>query len=533
MKKKGVSLQTKIIILIITVIFISLALVGAFVTQWAVNNVQNKVETNVMNVAQIVANSTGIRDALDNKDPNWSIRDQVDMMLNSINQIDFIVVTDMNGTRYSHPIHERIGKKFVGGDETRVVKEGETYISEAIGTLGKSVRAFVPIYNREEEQIGFVVVGTLAESVNEAKHQVILTIILSSFFGLFIGIVGAFLLAKNIKRSLLGFEPYQIAQLYLENKGMLEAIHEGIIAIDEDEKITLCNESAIKILKLEDDEIVGKKILDVFPNSRLVEVLNSGEAEYDREQQMNDTFIMTNRVPIKDNNNVVGAIATFRDKTMITRLAEEITGVKQMVDALRANTHEFLNKLHVILGLIHLKELEKAKKYIIDITGNQQQIMSTINSRIKDSTVAALLLGKISRAKELGVEMTIKDTTLLENKHGRIKSSALVTILGNLIENALEAASKSNKNKKRVSLNIAEEEKKIRIIVEDNGIGIDDKDLAIVSDKGFTTKPGSKGVGLFLVKEAVKSLDGNIEFQSKINEGTSVIVNLLKGDKND
>ncbi|HCX04935.1 MAG TPA: sensor histidine kinase, partial [Clostridiales bacterium] len=292
MNKVNLSLQTKITILIIIVVLISLFSTAGLITRWAVNNLQEKVETNIMNIAEMVANTESITEALDDKDPEGFIKNQIDRIFKSVEQVDFIVVTDMNRIRYSHPVESRIGQEFVGGDEERVLEKGETYISEAVGTLGKSLRAFVPLFNKDGDQIGFVVVGTLTQSITEARNQIVFNITISSLLGLLIGIIGAFILSMNIKKELLGFEPKQMTQLYIEKEGMLGAIHEGILAIDEKERITLYNESAKKILNIEDDDIVGKKVLDVFPTSQLPEVLKSGEAEYDKEQEMNKAHIL-------------------------------------------------------------------------------------------------------------------------------------------------------------------------------------------------------------------------------------------------
>ncbi|MDW7667771.1 MAG: ATP-binding protein [Bacillota bacterium] len=532
MNKKSLSLQTKITILIIIVVLASLFSTAGLIIRWAVNNLQEKAETNIMNVAEIVANTESITDALDKKDPEAFIKVQIDSIFNSVEQVDFIVVTDMNRIRYSHPVASRIGQEFVGGDEERVIEKGERYISEAVGTLGKSLRAFVPLYNNQNEQIGFVVVGTLTKSIDEAKNQIIFNITISSFLGIFIGIIGAFLLSINVKKELLGFEPTQMSQLYIEKEGMLEAIHEGVLAIDEDERITLYNESAKKILNIKDDDIIGKKVLEVFPTSQLPEVLKSGEAEYDKEQEMNKAHILANRVPIKDGDKILGAIATFRDRTMMTKLAEEISGTKQVVEALRANTHEFMNKLHVILGLIQLGDIEEAKNYIVNITDNQQKTISAVTNKIRNSKVAALLLGKISRSKEMGIEIEIDEETSLESTDDIIISNALITILGNLVENAMEATAKSNKEQKRVNLKIKESESNIEITVRDTGVGIEEEDKEKIMNRGFSTKKGSQGVGLSLVKRAVESLNGKIDIQSKLGLGTKIEVLLKKGDSN-
>lgn len=535
MKKISLKLHTKITLLIVIVVFISISIITTFITHWITKNVQTKVETNILNIAQLVAQSPNIKEALLVKDPQKTIQPYITTLLQSVDQVEFIIVADMEGIRYSHPNSQRIGERFVGGDEIRVIKHGETYISEATGTLGKSLRAFTPVYHPgNHQQIGFVSVGTLYSSIDKAKRESILYLILFAYLALLVGTLGAFLLSRNIKQTLLGLEPDEITKLYNEKAGMLDAIHEGIIAIDENCNITLINDSALSILQIKEkyreNEIIGKNVMDVFPTSRLVNVLESGIAEYDKEQVINSTIIMTNRVPIRNNGKIAGAIATFRDKTEVTRLAEEVTGVKQIVEALRANTHEFMNKLHVILGLIHLGELDEAKKFIVTITESQQQILSMIVNKIKDPTIAGLILGKFSRAKELGIDLKINKTSKLQLENQNISSHVLVTIIGNLIENAMESVGKCNKEEKIVNVRIEELDNRIEIEVEDFGIGIEQKNLKKIFERGFTTKAGSEGVGLSLVRKTVANLNGEINVSSEINKGSIFTVVLPKED---
>ncbi|AOY77772.1 DcuS/MalK family sensor histidine kinase [Clostridium formicaceticum] len=534
MKNKQLKLQTQITLFTIIIVIISIYTTIYFATRWTILNMHQEISTNIMNIAKVIGNSPNVVEGMKRDDYYQNpIQPFVQKILAETNQVEIIVVADMEGFRYAHPNPERLGEKFVGGDELRVVETGESYISEATGTMGTSIRAFAPIYDEENhQQLGFVMVGTLIQTVAEIKKQRLITTILASFVGLFFGIIGAILLANSIKKNLLGLEPDEIAKLYVEKKGMLEAIHEGVVAIDSDEKITLINDSARKLFHIDEKDVIGIKVTNLLPTSRLPEVLRTGVAEYDREQLVKDTIIISNRVPIKNGEEILGAIATFRDKTMITRLAEEVTGVKQIVAALRANSHEFMNKLHVILGLIEIEEFEEAKNYIIRANKRQQQIMTLVMGKIKDATIAGLLLGKISRAKELGITMTITEDSYLEKRKGKITSSMLVTILGNLIENAMEAISLSEKEEKAIKIDIIESHQKVLIKVKDTGRGISEEDLSRIFKRGFSTKKLSSGIGLSLVKNTVDSLGGSIKVTTNIHEGTEFTVTLPKEGEN-
>lgn len=534
---KPLRLQTKIILLVIAIVSVSVMIMTLFFVEWSVVNVRDKVETNVLNIAQLVAHSDEVRNQLVIGDPDEKIRNYIDTLLESVNEVEFIVVADMDGIRYSHPYADRINQKFQGGDEKKVLEKGETYISEATGSLGESLRAFAPIYNLQGSQIGFVSVGTLTSSIVTAKHVALVNIVVVAIYALIIGGFGAFVLADNIKKTLLGLEPNEIANLYTDKIAMMDAIYEGIVAIDRESKITMINESAMDMFHLNCinnlDSMIGKNINEIFLTSRLEEVIETGKPEFDKEQIVGNTIIMTNRVPIIVKGEIVGAIATFRDKTRVVQLAEELTGVKMIVNALRANTHEFMNKLHVILGLIQMKEYDDAKSFIIAVSEQQEQITQQLMSQIKDSTITGLILGKRNRAKELGVEFKVAAETNLDYTHGKITSNALISIVGNLVENSLEAVSDKAGENRSVSLLMIETEECIRIEVSDNGPGIPADDKQIILERGYTTKDKSRGVGLSIVNNYVVEYGGSIDIESTIGHGTKFVVILIKEEEHD
>lgn len=520
--KKKMKLQTKLTIWIIVVVFISISIITLFVVSWMNRNIESTAKTNVMNVAGIIANSKPVIDALNKKDPNKEIGPYINNQLKNLNEIEYIIVVDNDGIRYSHPNPHKIGKKFVGGDEDRVVKEGDTYISEATGTLGKSLRAFIPIYDTEsKKEIGFVCVGTLLQSIEETKYMAIVYIILTSLGGLTIGVIGAFLLAKNIKNTLLGLEPEEITRQYNEKMGILDAIYEGLVAIDNKGKITIINDSALNILhygnKIDKNEIIGTNIEEFFSTTRLLTVLETGEGEFEKEQRINNTVIMTNRIPITDRGKVVGAIATFRDKTELTKLAEELTGVKKMAWSLRAQNHEFMNKLHTIAGLIQLEEYDEAIQFISDVAKSRNKISSILTKNIKDSYLSAILFSKYNKAEENRVKFKIDENSIITKLPQFMTSEEIVSIIGNLIENSLDAV--SNDGDGEIYIKIEEQTKYLKIKIKDNGPGIKEKYMDKIYDQGFTTKEGDRGHGMYIVKEIVDGAGGKLEL--KVDKGVT------------
>jgi sensor histidine kinase regulating citrate/malate metabolism len=538
MKKLNLHMQTKIALLIIIVIFVSIVNSAFFITRWRMRDIKKEVEGSIMNIANIVCNTPVVKTNLGKDGGQLFIQQYIEGILRTTKDIDVIVVADMHGIRYGHPNPDMVGKQFVGGDEKRVIQGGETYISQAEGTLGDELRAFVPVYDVNNKQIGFVMAGHFISNIDKSKKNAVEIVIFSSLGGLIVGIIGAFLLARGMKNTMLGYEPEQITKLYIEKREILEAMQEGIIAIDNNSQVTLINKAAITMLRLGDQEavakdIMGKHINDVFPSCRLTEVILSGKEEKFKEHVMNDIVVMINRVPIRHGENTVGAIATFTDKTKVAELAEEVTGVKQIVEALRANNHEFLNRLHLILGYIQLNRLDDAKKFIVNETEKQQHILSFIMNNILEPTVAALILGKISRAKELGIVLEITEDSYLKKRNGRVTGSVLVTIIGNLLENAMESLSSSYSDKKKIYITIKEDDKKIYLRVEDNGPGIKEDVMLSIFKHGYSTKAGNRGRGLALIKETIDNLSGSIKAVSTVNEGAVFSVILPKEARHD
>ncbi len=528
-KKRTLKIETKIMILVVILLSLSVLISAALASSWFDRVLEKKVEDNISNIASFISVDEEISYALAMKDPDERIRVIVKNYLDNIENITFIVVTDMESIRYSHPIPERIGEKFVGGDEKRIIETGESYISESTGTLGRSLRAFKAI-NYNGKQVGFVAVGTLTRSIDIAKSETFNTIFIWVIFSLAIGILGSFLIGESTKKSLLGLEPDHIVKLFTEQASMLDAIHEGIISVDNSGNITLINESALKILGITEIDIVhaiGTYVEDVFPTSHLTNILKSKKSEYDREQIINGRVILTNRIPIINNGEILGAIATFRDKTDMMNLAEELTGVNQIVDALRANSHEFLNKIHVIMGLIQIKEYSEVEVYLKSVISRQQIIITSVVKNIKDTTIAGLIFGKISRATELGITIVIDKRTRLYKNHGSIKSTTLIKIIGNLLENAFFALS-DVKSEKFINLFVFEDQDTIYIEVEDRGIGIEKENLEKIFENGYTTKPGSNGTGMYLVKSIIDQSNGKIDVDSEVGVGTLFRITLFK-----
>lgn len=525
-EKRFISLKEKITILNVTLIIIAIIVTISITLMFSVNILEKKIISNIENVSEMVSKSYIVRESLANNNSTDNLTSYMDDMIKTLNDVDIIVIADNNGKRYYHPDKEKIGQSFTGGDEERVLNNGESYISEAKGTLGKQKRAFAPVKDDKGNQIGFVMTSTLLKNLNKLKINIFIIYIMVAGVLCFITIITSLYLSKNIKMSLLGHEPEEFTKMYLHREEVLSTLEEGIIAIDKEGIITIFNNAAIVMLDIKEEEVDGKHIMDVFPKTELINVIRNKESQYNKDMIINDKVIISNRILIRDNDNILGAIAIFRNKTEVTRLAEQLTGVNQIIDALRANTHEFMNKLHIILGLIQIGSIEDAKRYIVDITEDQREVVSLVMNKIEEPTVAALILGKMSRAKELGIKLRLYANSYLNKDNKLLNRNSLVTIVGNLLENAIDSINEKDDEIKEINLLISGDNNSLIIMVDDTGVGIKEENKASLYNRGFSTKKKNTGIGMYLIKEIVDSAGGEINLETEEGVGTCFTIRI-------
>ncbi|WP_270182290.1 DcuS/MalK family sensor histidine kinase [Alkalihalobacillus sp. CinArs1] len=519
MKQSRFKLSTIIIIFVLLVVFFSLVITDLLITTSTSEDIRNQLEEKALIVSRSVSESFVVQKELQLKTNNQTVQDYA-MSIQEASDVLFVVVMNMEGIRRSHPNPDLIGKEFVGGDEARVLN-GEEYISISEGTLGQSVRAFTPVIAENGEQVGAVSVGISLDAVEASLRSNHVNVLIGSIVGVLVGVIGAFLLAGFIKKSLFGLEPAAIARIHEERNGMLQSVHEGIIAVDAESRITLVNKSARTIFHkagIEEEDPIGLPIKEYIPHSMLGRVLMTGEAELDEEQLINGSSIIVNRVPLIVNNEVVGAISTFRDKTEVNQLAEQLTGVRLYAESLRAQSHEFKNKLHVLLGMIELKSFKDMKAYIKQLVDHQVYEADIITNKIKDPVLAGFMIGKLSYAREQNIQLSVVCETDIAAAKDEGVTHEIVTIIGNLLDNSIESL--NGRSEKVMSLTLSYVDELLEIEVRDTGPGIKEEHHQEIFQKGVSTKGNNRGYGLHLVQESVRALDGSIEFDSIVNQGT-------------
>ena len=531
MRKGRWSLKSVIILFVCLVVTFSLLITDLLISSRIASETEENQAVQARNIARMVAHSPLVIDAMSGKRDEKDIQIYANEMRKATN-VYFIVVMDMNAIRKSHPDSKEIGLPFKGGDEGPVLK-GKEHASISKGALGPSLRSFTPIKDEKGKQIGAVAVGISLGNVEKAVKKSRTGIYIGTIIGLLIGVLGAVILARYIKKILLGLEPFAIAKLLEEQSAMLQSVREGIVAVDQESNITLVNRAAVKMFQKAGlpDNPIGTNIEKYMSTTRLNDLLKTGKAELDEEQNLNGVTILTNRVPVIVGNKVVGAIATFRDKTEIQVLAEELTGVRTYADALRAQAHEYMNKLHVILGMVHTGYYEKVVEYINETVNHRNNEIGFVTKKIKDPVLAGFLIGKLSYARESGTELFVSCEQHIPQPAVSEITHELITIVGNLIDNAIMAVSGCPVKKVTVAFDYADDI--LTIEVKDTGKGMSEEIQNQIFNKGFSTNGENRGLGLYLVSQAVKKLEGDLILSSKPEKGTVFAVYIPYDGKED
>jgi len=519
-------------ILLILAILLFVAAAGSIFSLRLISTIlENQIGSRALRISQTVALIPEIQQDLLKDRPDDSRIQAIAEKIRKEIGAQFIVVGDKDGRRYSHPVANRLGKFMVGGDNDMALKEGKSYISRATGTLGPSVRGKVPVFGPQGEVIGIVSVGYLLEDINllirgyHIKILSVLTIII------LIGIVITIKITNDFKKAIFGLEPKEIANLLQEKTATLEAIREGIMAVDNDGLVTTVNQAAFDTLGLQPDpDIVGKPVKDVFPETRILEVLQSGQSQLDKILQFREKEIIVNRIPINnDKGEVTGVVSSFRDKNELNILAQKLSQVQKYSEMLRAQTHEYSNKLHTISGLIQIGALQEAIELIGSETSGYQNLITSLMTIVPDPIIAGTILGKYNKAKELKINLHIDPDSSMCDIPPWIKRANLVTILGNILDNGFEAVLALPVGERNVTLSMTDLGNDLIFDFDDSAKGITVDDWAKIFVKGYTTKKKEgHGMGLYLVDKTIKRMGGTIGVGPSELGGTAFTVIIPK-----
>jgi len=483
--------------------------------------VDEEYEQRSLAIAQAVAATPDIVEAFDTPDPARLIQPIAEAIRQG-SGASFVVVANRDGIRYSHPNPELIGKR-VSTDPQAL--SGEPFVGIEQGTLGRSVRAKVPILGSGGQVVGQVSVGFLVAKVEATLAQSLPLLAANLLIALGLGIIGSLVLARRLKQQTLGLEPSEIAALVEQREAVLHGIREGVLATDTAGRITLANDEARRLLALGTD-CVGRRVDQVIPAGPLRDVLTGARPAADEVAVAGDRVLVVNRTPVSVRGNAVGAVATLRDRTELEGALRALHTERSLAHALRTQAHEFYNKLHTVSGLIELGRIEEAVGLISRTALVHQELVDRIRERIGDPTLAALLLAKASVASERGVELRLAGDARLSADAA--DPHDLVTVVGNLVDNAIDAASGTPGG--WVEFAVAESAEVVTIRVRDSGPGVSPANLEAIWREGFTTKRGvaHHGLGLALVQRVAERRGGSVRASgARPTEFTAVLPSVV------
>ena len=519
------TLSQKIVLLITFVIVASLLPASLLIAHRVSGVVDERISVNAVSITTLLSHSPAVIRSLtyetDINNTNETLNNVVNMAAKSCKASIIILDRNKNIRVFHNPTS-------IDGfeDEARQIV-AEQGLSTNLNWYDTSVfneKAVGVIRDDRNTVVGYIVAGVSPKMIQDLTVESVLLIFLASLFGLFVGIGGAVFLARHVKATLFGLEPEDIATLLQERNALLNSVKEGVVAINKDAEITLINtESEFLFAQAgipNPHTLLGKPLETVMNGLTLDTVLKEGRATLDMPVQVGSVLFIATLVPLFDNGHIGGAIITFRKKTELEELANQLTGVRNYADALRAQTHEFMNKMHVIMGLIDMKAYDELKQFTMEIANNRQAEAAYVVTRLKDITLAGFILGKISRARELDIEFSLTDESELTTEFIRPTVQELILIIGNLIENAFDVL-RDHPSERIVNLSILTFDNEIMVMVEDSGPGIPENKLETIFEKGYSSKGPRRGIGLFLIKQTVTHLKGTIEVESTVGEGTT------------
>ncbi len=525
------SLKARMICLVCLLVFSLTLVAGGLYTAMIGEVLEDQIGKRTLQVSRTVAQIPLVKQQIVKQHPEGKLQELAERIRQEVGA-EFIVIGNRDGIRFSHPKTDRIGKRMVGGDNAPALERGESYISRAVGTLGPSIRGKVPVFADDGSIIGVVSVGYLQENVRGIihEHQIKVGVLIGVLMVL--GVLGAVSISNRFKRAIFDLEPEQIARLFTERETIIDSIREGVVAIDREAKVTVVNRQAIDILGRDSEsQVIGRPVREVLPGAKLSRILSGGKQRQDQELDVNGVIMLINTLPMLAKGVIIGAVASFRRREELDILAKQLSQVKEYSEMLRAQTHEYSNKLHTIAGLIQIDHDKEALELIGRETAGYQGLIAFLAKAVPFPVIAAFILGKYNHAQELRIEFKIDPDSQLTDVPSELSREKLVTILGNLIDNAFDAALQGERSAK-VKLSMTDVGNDLVFEVEDSGTGLSPEKSEQIFEKGFTTKQDDHGQGLYLVKRALKDLGGQITLSNSDLGGALFSVFIPKRGRN-
>ncbi|MFI7406678.1 ATP-binding protein [Streptomyces sp. NPDC049541] len=462
-----------------------------------------------MAVSRSIADAPSVHAAIRTADPSAQLQPYALKVMHDAD-VDFVTIMNPRGIRWTHPKPEEIGKHFRGNIEPALHHKSftETYT----GTLGPSVRAVTPIEDRGRI-IGLVSAGIEVKAISKQVQDQVSALLGVAAGALGLGAIGTYVVNARLRRHTHGMNAAELSRMHDYHQAALHAVREGLLMLDGQYRVALINDGGQELLGVpSEDGVVGKSVAELGLPAPLTGALLASEPRVDEVHLTADRVLVVNTSPVSGGERR-GTVVTLRDVTELQSLMGELDSERGFTQALRSQAHEAANRLHTVVSLIELGRAEEAVDFATAELELAQALTDQVVAAVSEPVLAALLLGKTAQANERGVELVVSEDSRLDDGllPPTLPARDLVTILGNLIDNAVDAAQGSIGA--RVTVTAYAEGTELVMRVADTGTGVDPAHAELVFQRGFSTKPsgpGGRGLGLALVRQAVTRQEGTL-----------------------
>jgi two-component system CitB family sensor kinase len=535
MRRMDVRLATQVLVLQVAVVTLTLGIAGGMLAFFSHDRLASQYEDQSLDVARAIAFAPAVRADVARYDaaplsPGPALTaeladGQLQQLATEVQQragLLFVVITNDQGIRLSHPNRDELGKH-VSTDPSEALA-GHEVVERESGTLGKSVRAKVPVLAPNSNRVvGEVSVGISTAAVHHQLWSDVRKAALLVGLALIIGIVGSVLLARRWRGLTLGLQPSEMAELIRGQEAVLHGIDEGVLAVDTDWNITFVNDEARRLLEVGNEP--GRPVEEIGLTPRVLDVFRSADSTPTL-ATIGDRIVVVSARHVAREGRELGTVLVVRDRTDVESLTRQLDAVQLMSTVLRAQRHEFANRLHLLNGLLHSGNVEEAAQYVEELLGSGP-LGSAIPGidAIRDAFLQAFLAAKSASAREAGVTLTIGENTWVP---GRLALPVdVTTVLGNLLDNAIYAARTGANEAKVVEVELLQDDSTLHITVADTGDGVAPEFVEHVFTEGKSTKPdsgipGGRGIGMALARQITRALSGDIRLSSPGNPGAKL-----------